>query len=183
MADPLKVYWDACIWIGLINGEANKADRCEHLIERAKVGEVQIWTSTITLAEVFKKKCEGEIISLGEAKDIDFEDYVQSDFVILVQVDQAIGILARRLLRKHPELKKPNDALHLATATLNNVAELHTFDSENLLSLDGKIARRDGEFLKICEPPVPKNVQILMPLPHPNADVPKTGSENPEDGW
>ena len=162
MADPLKVYWDACVWIGLINGEVGKVDRCEHLIELAKKGDVQLWTSTITLAEVYKKKCENGIVALDEARDADFENYLLSNFVYLVQLDQAIGTLARRLLRKHPGLKKPNDALHLATAALNNVAELHTFDDDNLIPLDGKVARRDGEFLKICEPPVPTNVQIPL---------------------
>ena len=50
MADPLKVYWDACVWIGLINGEAGKIGQCEDQVDLAKKGEVQLWTSTITLA-------------------------------------------------------------------------------------------------------------------------------------
>lgn len=153
MADLKNVYWDACLWISLINGETGKADRCQYVIERSKVGEFQVWTSSISLAEVFKKKCEGKNVSLDESKDMDFEKYIEQDFLTEVQVDHDTGLLARRLLRKFPELKKPNDAIHLATAVLNNVDELHTFDDENLIPLDGKIERADGKLLVICFPP------------------------------
>lgn len=174
MAEPKKVYWDACVWLSLINGEADRIGRCQYQIDLAQKGDVQIWTSSLSLAEVFKKKCSGENISLAETKDEDFERFMEQDFVYEVQVDHDISVLARRLLRKNPELKKPNDAVHLATAVLNNVDELHTFDGDNLLSLDGKIDRRDGKKLVICEPPTPTNQQlnlILTPLDEVPEDI------------
>ena len=150
------------MWIGIINDEAGKADICSHHLELAKKGEIQIWSSTITLAEVFKKKCGTVTVAIDPARDEDFEKYLEQDFVVDVQVDREIGILARRLLRKHSELKKPMDAVHLASAMLNNVDEFHTFDEDNLLPLNGKVNRRDGKPLHILKPTIPAGTQIPL---------------------
>lgn len=155
MTELKKVYWDACVWIALINEEPDKISRCRAIMEQARKGEIEIWTSSLTLAEVFKKKCEGNGVSLPENKDVQFESFIEQDFLKEVQVDHDIGVEARRLLRKHPLLKKPNDGVHLATAVLYNVDEFHTFDDENFLPLNGQITRADGIELVICHPPQP----------------------------
>jgi len=82
-----------------------------------------------------------------------FEDFILQNFVTRVQVDLDVGTLARRLLRAYPVIAKPQDGIHLATALLNNVDELHSYDRENLLGLSGKIDRKDGIKLQICHPP------------------------------
>lgn len=108
-----------------------------------------------TLAEVFKRPCDGQQKGLPIVQDTEFEDYILQDFVERVQVDFAVGRLARGLLRAYPVIGKPQDAIHVATALLNNVDELHTFDRENLLGLSGKLTRKDGRPLRICHPPKP----------------------------
>lgn len=55
-------------------------------------------------------------------------------------------------MRRHDACKKPSDAVHLATALLMDVDEMHTYDGSDLLGLDGKVARQDGEMLSICRP-------------------------------
>jgi predicted nucleic acid-binding protein len=152
-----KYYWDACIWIGLIRQETDKIDSCRHIIELAQKGEVEIWTSAFTLAEVYKRKCGDVIAELAAPDDQAFEDYLEQDYVQRVQVDVDIGTAARRLLRSFPTLGKPQDAIHVATAAFHNVDELHTFDRENLLGLNGKIPMANGGKLKICKPPPPPN--------------------------
>ncbi|MCH8887041.1 MAG: type II toxin-antitoxin system VapC family toxin [SAR324 cluster bacterium] len=154
-----NIYWDACCWISLINEEADWGKRCEYLIEQAKEEKVRIWTSTISYAEVYKKKIDGKIAQISEEKDRNFEEYLGQDFIVLIQVDQQVGLEARRLLRGNQGLNKPNDAIHLASAILNNLDEFHTFDNKDLLPLNGLIKRSDGENLLICEPPVPSNQQ------------------------
>lgn len=130
--------------------------RCEHVLKRARLGEVEIWTSALTLAEVFKVKCGGTVAQLMTAADDQkFEDYLNQDFVVIAQVDVDTGRTARRLLRQHSPLKKFPDAIHLATAVLNSLDEFHTFDGENLLPLNGTVNRDDGITLSICVPPVP----------------------------
>lgn len=155
MANKPKYYWDACAWIGLINQEPNKIDSLRFVIEEAQKGNVQIWTSAFTLAEVFKKKCSDEISGIEQSDDTAFEDYLAQDFIQRVQVDSDVGTAARRLLRQFPGIRKPQDAIHAATAAMYSVDELHTFDGADLLPLSGKIPMANGKFLTICKPPSP----------------------------
>lgn len=153
MAELPKYYWDACAWIALIQQEAGQFDDLQYVVERARAGTVQIVTSNFTLAEVFKRPCDGENKGTTIVEDTEFEAFMLQDLVTRVQVDFDIGTLARRLLRAYPSIQKPQDAIHLATALLENVDELHTFDRANLTGLSGKIKRKDGKTLKICAPP------------------------------
>src|SRR5712692_9784033 len=153
LAEKPRYYWDACAWIALIQQETGRFDSLTYVIEEAKNGTVEIWTSLFTLAEVYKRPCDDILKGLPTDKDIAFEEYIMQDFVNRVQVDFDVGVLARRLLRAYPVIGKPQDGIYLATALLNNVDELHTYDRENLLGLSGKIDRKDGIKLQICHPP------------------------------
>ena len=154
MGSVLRYYWDACAWIDLITqADQDRFDRCLFVTEEAEAGRCEIWTSAFTLAEVYKKKCAGGDGGLPQDKDKDFENYIEQEFITKVQVDVDVGLLARRLLRQYPTIKKPQDAIHVATCLLNNLDELHTFDGSNLLGLDGQIPRQDHRNLKICVPP------------------------------
>lgn len=154
VAEPRKVYWDACVWIALIGGEPDRAARCESLITLARAGDVQIWTSSLTLAEVYKHRVGPNGAALAAEKDGEFEAYLEQEFVFEVQVDHEVGVRARQLLRQYtPPLRRPADAIHLASALVNSLDELHTFDGNNLLGLDGRVARADGVLLVIREPP------------------------------
>jgi predicted nucleic acid-binding protein len=160
LADPKKVYWDSCVWISLINREVGRVERCESLIAQAKKGDYEIWTSSFTLAEVFKVVRNGEVIAeLPQPNDAAFEQFIEQEFVVEVQVDHEVGRLARHLLRTLAALRKPADAIHLATAAVSNVSELHTFDDRNILPLNGAVTRADGVPLIICPLPPPVLVQ------------------------
>ena len=83
-----------------------------------------------------------------------FEEYLEQDFVVEVQVDHEIGVLARQLFTNHtPPLRYPADAVHLATALANNLDELHAFDQTNPIPRSGQVNRADGVPLIIREPP------------------------------
>ena len=155
MPSTPRYYWDACTWIALIKQEAGRYEACKHTIDLAENGKAEIWTSAFTLAEVFKRKIDGGTTSLEVQSDEDFEDYIERDFVQIVQVDADVGTAARRLLRAHPEIGKPQDAIHVATALLNDLDELHTYDRQDLLNLSGVLDRLDGQKLVICAPPSP----------------------------
>jgi len=154
LTEPRKIYWDSCVWIALICGEQDRAARCESLIALARAGDVQIWTSSLTLAEVYKHRVGPDGSALPGERDGDFEAFLEQEFVVEVQVDHEIGVRARQLLRQHtPPLRRPADAIHLASALVNNLDELHTFDGNNLLPLNGTVRRADGVVLVIREPP------------------------------
>ena len=143
-----RIYWDACAWLGLINGEAAKSADLEVVWKKAERGQVEIWTSAFCLAEVYKVKCEDGKTGLQADQDKQIDDLFQQDFVNVVQVDIEVAEEARRLLRTIDKLKKPSDAIHLATALVWNLDQLHTYDSDDLLGIT--INRRDGQRLDIC---------------------------------
>jgi predicted nucleic acid-binding protein len=147
-----RVYWDACAWLGLINNEAARHRQLRMIWDSASQGAYEIWTSTFTYAEVFKAKCEEGDVTLAAESDKRIDEMMEQPFVKRVQVDVPTGRLARQLLREHPELKKPQDAIHLATAIRQNVDALHTYDGSNLIKLDGKVRKENGDFLLICIP-------------------------------
>lgn len=185
MANKPKYYWDACAWIGLIRQEPDKIDSLRHLMELAQTGKIEIWTSTFTLAEVFKRKCAEYQVGIEQVDDQAFEDYIAQDCVQRVQVDVDVGTFARRLLRKFPSIRKPQDAIHAATAALNNVDELHTFDGNDLLPLNGQIPMSNGEKLRICKPPMPPDpdkgtlLELLKePLGKQDDDIGKQKQKN-----
>jgi predicted nucleic acid-binding protein len=171
-----RVYWDSCVWLGLINEEPDKLPRCQHVIQLARTGEIEIWTSALTLAEVFKVSQPGGSQTIPAESDETFERFLDQDFVVIAQVDVDTGHMARRLLRRHSKLKKPPDAVHLATAVLNDLDEFHTFDGTNLLPLNGEVKRADGVALGISfppEPPIPP--QAELDLVQPSDELEGTG--------
>lgn len=150
MTDRKRVYWDACAWLGLLNKEGGKFEDLEVVWRKAQHGELEIWTSAFCIAEVHKVKCADGSVSLDEADDAKIDNLFDQDFVFLVHLDTDIARLAKKLLRDHAKLRKPSDAVHLATAVNWNLDQLHTYDHSDLIGLD--VARRDGQKLEICRP-------------------------------
>jgi hypothetical protein len=62
-----------------------------------------------------------------------------------------VGERARVLMTSGFAGLKPPDAIHVATAALSGVEEMHTFDGA-LLALNGEIDKSVGTKLKICKP-------------------------------
>ncbi len=151
-----RYYWDACLWIELITqSHPDRVKRLRYVLDLAEGRKAEIWTSAFTLAEVWKRKCDGEQVGISEDQDRTFEDFIEKEMIVKVQVDTDVGTLARRLLRKFPGLGKPQDAIHVASCLLSNVDELHTFDGSDLLRFNGQFPRVDKKKLTICEPPLP----------------------------
>jgi predicted nucleic acid-binding protein len=163
-----RVYWDACVFIGLISQEADKVTLCNAVWEEAKAGKTIIVTSMFTLTEVIRARCEGIVKPLPEADDKQIVDYLTQKWVERMLLDENIATFARRLLRKHPECKKPSDGIHLATALHHDVDEIHTWDGSDLLGLDGKTQKRNLGPLTICRPRV---IVVAKPLPSGKPDA------------
>lgn len=157
MAKAKRVAWDACVWIATIiqenaplkgGGFEDRAPACNYIIEQATRGQIEIATSALSLAEVCKID---EVKAQGE--DV-LSDFFRNDYILVVNVDRYVGSLARKLLQSgYPGLKPP-DSIHLATALIADVTELHTYDKK-LLNLNGKLQKPAGGVLKICKPPAP----------------------------
>ena len=92
-----RIYWDACVWISLLNEQPGKMECCLDIIKQAREGKLEIWTSSLNLAEVFKARCDGAALALEQERDRQFEEYIEQPFVEEVQVDHEVGVEARRL--------------------------------------------------------------------------------------
>ena len=116
----------------------------------ASHGKIEIWASAFCIAEVYKVKCEGDWTAVSPENDGKINNLFEQDWVKIVQLDSEIAKLAKKLLRTHEKLKKPSDAIHLATAIYWDVDQLHTYDGSDLLGLTVQTA--NGKDLKICKP-------------------------------
>jgi len=149
-----RYYWDACVWIDLIT--QSKKDRfykCNNIFLKAQQGEVELWTSSFTLAEVYKRKCDGDLTSMPEDLDDEFESLFESGLVKPILLDIQVAKVARRLCRRYHVLRKPQDAVNVASCMIANIDELYTFDVKDLIKLDGQITLKNGNTLKISQPP------------------------------
>ena len=60
MSEKRKLYWDATCFIAYISGshpeEAHRTTICVDVLENARKGEVELWTSVLTIVEVIRRK-------------------------------------------------------------------------------------------------------------------------------
>jgi predicted nucleic acid-binding protein len=178
-----KVYWDACSWIAQISNQKvllpdgsieDRGSLCRAVVVDAEKGATEIFTSALSLAEVSKLPSD----PLGAGDKI--KEFFENDFIVIVQLDRRTGELARDLMQiGYPGLK-PLDAVHLASASVANVAEMHTFDGK-LLRLDEKIMKADGLPLKICKPSMGGPPLPLLDAP-PSEEINESGEETEQGG-
>ena len=131
--DPRMVYWDSCIFLHYIEGTKEWMPILDSLIDEASTtGELVIVTSTVSITEVAFAKVEKSGRALDPAVEADIDGlWADRSAIRLVEFDQVIARAGRTLLRRAIEIGrslKPMDAIHLATAELMQVAELHTTD-------------------------------------------------------
>lgn len=165
MASPIRVYWDSCAWLGLINGEATRKPDLDAVYGLAKRGVLELWTSTIAIVEVNRLQTEMNIprpITTDGLNTID--NILFQPFVKLVGMDVMVAKKARDFLRTVPGLTKRPDAMHLATAAFWNIPLLHTYDDNDLLHLNGKVMCEDGTVMQITIPSDPTAGGLLANL-------------------
>jgi predicted nucleic acid-binding protein len=156
---PSRVAWDSCTWIAHIQRERilgadgktvieDRSAMCRPVLDAAERGVIEIVVSAIALVEVLARNRTSGI------DDQRVRDFFDNDYILLVNVDKHLGDFARRLMLAGHAGLKPPDAIHLASASVANADEFHTFD-DRLLALDGVIDRSDGTRLLIKKPAVP----------------------------
>lgn len=130
---PKIICWDANCFIALFNKELGRVDICNAIVEAAKHGELRLYTSFLTICECAKIKdeyaSEAEVIITG---------FFKHRYIIPVAIDDKVSRITRSLVREHKLDVK--DAVHLATAISIKADELQTWDRDDLLRLNGKIA-------------------------------------------
>ncbi|MHB8928855.1 MAG: type II toxin-antitoxin system VapC family toxin [Bacillota bacterium] len=127
-------YWDSNVFIDLIQRNPEHVIILEQIMEEAKADRIRIVSSACTLAEVVKPPNGDRLPDVDESI---LDGLFENDYISLRAVDRLVGTKARELVRYHN--LKPVDAIHVATAILEGVNVLHTYDEEHLLKKNGRI--------------------------------------------
>lgn len=152
MADPTKIYWDSCAWIGLVNGEPDKLPALHAVYGHARRGRVEIWTSTMAVVEANRLATEMQMAKpIPPASIAKLDGLLFQPFVKLINLDQVVAKRARKVLRETVGLGKKPDAVHLASAIIWSIPVFHTYDRDDLLHLNGTIVCADGSPMEIIE--------------------------------
>lgn len=139
-------YWDSDVFLGHFNGEPDKVDACNSVLEAADAGRIVIVTSALTLAEVIHAKHHPKL-PIASRETID--QFFKSSFLSVQNVTRSIAEEARDLVWDNSI--RPKDAIHVATAISCKVPVLNTFD-QKLLKADQTIGKPALRIEKPYEP-------------------------------
>ena len=139
---PDTFYWDSCVFLSAVNGDAGRLPHIESFLDSASKGDVVILTSTVSKVEV----AFGAAEQLSQALDPAVENKINELWdtgspVKLVEFHELLAEDARALMRQ--ALTKgwslrPLDAVHLATAMRYKSDRFHTYDA-GLQKFSGQI--------------------------------------------
>jgi predicted nucleic acid-binding protein len=138
---PTRIYWDACVFLSHLNGEADRADVIEQIMDEASDGKWEILTSTVSQVEVAFAKAEQDEKAPSADLLAAIEAYwLPESPVTLIEFHRLIAEQARDLVR-HSRLEQdqrltPLDAIHLASAQRLGATDFHTYD-RGLLDRNG----------------------------------------------
>lgn len=140
-----SVYFDACLFIELLQqADKERFDACDCLRLRAKKEELRIVTSTLTIAEVCKLKSSDKDYKAQSQKILEFFEH---EYFAIRPLDRQTAELANGMPNEFG--LSPMDSIHVATAIVNRVSVMYTYDSAK--------GRRKGLLthnLKIGSPPM-----------------------------
>lgn len=154
-AAPPKYYFDACLFLALINEDGERFKIVEAILDDAENNAAEVHTSRLSVVEVAFGESEkkGKALSAAAERKID-KLWHPSSPIRISDVHGLVTLEARSLMRqamaegwnRNTEWSlKPPDAIHLATAKVLKVAKFFTYDSR-LKKLD-KLSGCD-----VCEP-------------------------------
>ena len=171
---PDRVYWDACVFLSYINGEQERLPMIDALLEESRSGEIEIITSTVSLAEVAFAEEERSNGALDPNIEVAIDDmFSDREVVKLVEFHELVAREARSRMRQaitNGWRLKPMDAIHLATAFHLDATQFHTYDKP-LLKYQAPVGF-----------PINEPVTLRPRLPEPPTTLPVDGqgpSESP----
>jgi predicted nucleic acid-binding protein len=119
------IYWDSDAFLGWLQAEPGKDELCAGTLNRADLGEVIIFTSALTIAEVLWMR--GAPMIPQDKADIVRKFFRRSYFRIR-NVTRHIAENAQDLV--WTQGIRPKDAIHVATALDAHAVAMETFDAE-----------------------------------------------------
>lgn len=153
-------YWDSSVFISFLNGEKDRVDIVNQILDEAEMGNVTIVTSFITITEVLCAD-EEKPRTMGEKQKQIIKRFFQKEYIEWIDFSRVIAEAARELCWNYG--LKSKDAIHLASAqhivTSEDVIldEVHSFDN-HFIKNDQKIP---GLRCRCCQP-TPKQSVLLL---------------------
>ena len=132
--EPTRYYWDACVFLYVIDANPNHMPILKAMLEDCDKGEIEIYTSTLSITEVAFAQAEKDIQFLDPAIEEKIDKlWFPPSPIKLVEIHTFITFKAKILIRNAVTRGwslKPADAIHLATAQDADIFECHTYDNE-----------------------------------------------------
>jgi len=131
MANPRRIYWDTSCFICFLNrDELDRRAICEDILQNAKNGNITLYASTFTIAEVIYPKRSGipNPRRLTSQQIQLISDMFRWKWLKKIDVDQRVAFRAVELARDYNLL--PSDAIQAATAIIRNVDALQRWDRD-----------------------------------------------------
>lgn len=134
---PKPIYWDSNCFLAYVNAEANRVDVLAALLASSARGDIELYASAVSQAEVAFSDSERRRRMLDPETERRIDDMLRNPRIAtLVDFNDSIGRTARSMTRAAVARGwslKPMDAIHLATARWLRganvgVDEFHTYD-------------------------------------------------------
>lgn len=135
--NPPLVYWDTNVFIAFMKKEPNRLDDIEYMVDKTERGKLIVITSPFTFTEAYKindKDCH-EYIE-------DVRKFFNHDYRRITVMDGSSGFMTQKLRNTQNNITW-QDSIHVATALLNNVDFMLTYDGENPKHEDPLLALHD----------------------------------------
>ncbi len=135
---PLKVYWDSCCFLAILNGETEE-DACKETIHQAKSGEIELYVSPLTMAETVRPRLSPKPTP-KEVRDR-VVDFFENDYIKVVNIEREVARRSLDFCWDHN--LHARDALHVALALECECEIFETLDKTLLaLRIDGIIIQK-----------------------------------------
>jgi len=141
-----KPYLDSSVFIAWVNNETdikgvNRKAIADDILNAAKDGRLRVYTSALTIAEVYKMRNGPRLSNANGDRLLAF---FESEFILFVDLERRVAEAAHRLCQQHGIL--PCDGVHLSSAK--------EAKCDVLLAWDDRFGNVDDPDIKIEEPQI-----------------------------
>ncbi len=119
-----RVYLDSSVFLAFLNGNEQYSPHAKSTIEAAERGELEVWTSYLTMAEVTKRR--GLQFPRATNDERNVTQLFQNPVIKFVAIEYVVGVYSQQIIWDFQ--KQPRDALHLAAAVFAKCEVVYAID-------------------------------------------------------
>jgi predicted nucleic acid-binding protein len=150
-----RLYLDSSVFLAYLNGNETYSPQAKSIVEAAQSGDVEIWTSYLTMAEVTKRR--GVQFPRPTNDELNVTEMFQNPVIKYVTIDYVVGTYSQQIIWDFQ--KQPRDALHLASAVFAKCEIVYAIDG-GMFEVNSRTSQR----IKVPEVRCPE-FQGQPPLP------------------